>query len=65
MKGRSLWTVLMLSWLSATNAPQPSSGTMPSDVSISGAGEEEDAAALPDATISDGIAATIGQSDME
>jgi hypothetical protein len=59
MKGRSLWSALMLAWLSATNTPSLPGEAAPSDISLSDA--DADAGrevALPAGSAKDDVGAT-------
>ncbi len=53
MKGRSLWSALMLAWLSATNTPSLPDEPVLSDISVSEPETGGEAAVLADANAPD------------
>ncbi len=58
MTGRSLWSALMLAWLSATSAPSLPEGPLPFDVLLSGQESGGESTILADADGMDGPIAT-------
>ena len=46
MKRRSLWSILMVAWLSAAGAPHPQDGSALPNMAVSGPEGEIDSAAL-------------------
>lgn len=55
MKRGSLWSVLMVAWLSAAGAPHPQDGPALTNMAVSGPEEEIDSAALADIETSSAV----------
>ena len=61
MKGHSLWSVLMLAWLSATNAPSLPEEPGLSDISVSDQDSESETGIASEVDVDEAAAVRVGE----